>query len=1243
MADKGNNYDMKEYNMKVYEYGPVKGKTEYYKKVVKTTTTTTSNISNINSGGGLKKYTSATNKSLYSKANGYGKPGFKFQRSNSFQKSGTSNNNRSYSSKDQFSYAGTMREKNNYVYYVSGIGFVNKNDENKKNNQETKEIKVIKKIQKPPLKPRPRPETIVITQKKEDTGIKELVDNYQYHETKDLKQQNKKSLVTHTRLSDPFYRMVRRSSKERYSSYTQQPKGYKSTSSLRNEYEVVEPTRTIQNVTNLSKNKTNYRTQKIPGEGKYNYFSSKHGSQSLKNYNNNSISNSNYNINSHSSSNYNINSHSSSNYNINSNASSKYKYTYNSQVNNDKNINNIGGYKRRDLSEGRKYISSGGNQYKNTTTYERTYEERRKPDYATGYNNIKRHEIKVTSREKKGSKTNINTNLNTNITNISRTNITVNENKKYIPQVVREQKIVERTKITNINNLNKQNEYSSKNQIRNEDIEKKYGQRDIKKTEEVYEEKQYYLDEIKRRQQEYQRVKGGQNIPYHVQQIAVYEKDGRGIKNQSPANNIPQTVHEIEINEKIISQNIPQHVQQIEVHEEGTRIIQGQKVMEAQNEEQIQQEHNEEVYQENQENIQQESAEGEQNEEVNQEEQYQENEQDIQQGQEQEHEEQQEEQQEEEHEEQQEVEQEGEEQQYEQNEEQQEIEQEGEEQQEVEQEGEGQQEVEQEGEEQEVEHEEQQYEQQEGEEHEEQQEDDQQYEQQGVEQDGEHEGNQYEEQQKIMSVQNVKYEEQNKQEENAEEENVEQDNVEQNEEEDNQEKGEIIQEENTQQMEEVNQEEKGEVTQEQQENIQQYQEINQAPQREYINQQNIQYNQNQAIYQQNENQYIPQQQIQQNKILQQKLQQQQIQQRIQQQKIQEQIQQQRIQEQIEQQKIQEQMQQQKILQQQRIQQQRMQQMREEERRLNMMQQKRMQYPPQNIQQVQNYYQQERRFIPQGNIQQIQEVYEERREYIPQQNIQRVKGIYPAESRGGYIPQRNKNIQNMQQQIYQEQIREYIPRQNIINEERRQYIPQQKINQGEEIYQAERRQFSQQFNNNNQMNVLPGFCPIHGMHRQVNRYSLSQQQQQQVESQRQFKQEFKQEGIRNESQQQNQQIYHTHKEREGMTGETNNYKFYESKNIKNNIEDPNSITLHYTRGGEEKQVSNTGGNSYSKVYVTTKSVPFVTDSNYQQYQAFSQSTNSYNNYVGQQHLHTHSHDDGNCPLHGKQMIFIEQQP
>ena len=37
-----------------------------------------------------------------------------------------------------------------------------------------------------------RAEHIIIQQKKEDTGTKQLVDNYQYHETKDIKKKNKK-------------------------------------------------------------------------------------------------------------------------------------------------------------------------------------------------------------------------------------------------------------------------------------------------------------------------------------------------------------------------------------------------------------------------------------------------------------------------------------------------------------------------------------------------------------------------------------------------------------------------------------------------------------------------------------------------------------------------------------------------------------------------------------------------------------------------------------------------------------------------------------------------------------------------------------------------------------------------------------------------------------------------------------------------------------------------------------------
>ena len=125
-------------------------------------------------------------------------------------------------------------------------------------------------------------------------------------------------------------------------------------------------------------------------------------------------------------------------------------------------------------------------------------------------------------------------------------------------------------------------------------------------------------------------------------------------------------------------------------------------------------------------------------------------------------------------------------------------------------------------------------------------------------------------------------------------------------------------------------------------------------------------------------------------------------------------------------------------------------------------------------------------------------------------------------------------------LHQEQ-RKFIPRQNIFIEESGKYIPQQKVNQREDVYQKERSKFSRQSNINNQnyMNFPPGYCPIHGM-----------------------------QGLRFDQMQQ--QFYNTHEEIEEITGETNNYRFYESKNIKNKKDDSNSITLHYTRGGMKRK-------------------------------------------------------------------------
>jgi len=103
---------------------------------------------------------------------------------------------------EKFDYGEKVKEKRNYIMYVSGQG------------QEKQEIQEIEEIP-PPQKPK---EKIV--------EEKEIIDNYQYHETKNLsKKKSKHSTTYHERLSTPFERTTIR----RYESYTPEPRssGYK--------------------------------------------------------------------------------------------------------------------------------------------------------------------------------------------------------------------------------------------------------------------------------------------------------------------------------------------------------------------------------------------------------------------------------------------------------------------------------------------------------------------------------------------------------------------------------------------------------------------------------------------------------------------------------------------------------------------------------------------------------------------------------------------------------------------------------------------------------------------------------------------------------------------------------------------------------------------------------------------------------------------------------------------------------
>ena len=104
-------------------------------------------------------------------------------------------NSRSYTRQSQkYEYGSKLKEKRNYVYYVSGVGYVTQNEEPKK-------VTIPKIVEKP--KPKP---VLRAAKKEEDTfvQVKKIIDNYQYHETKNLRKGKKKSNVFHQRLSKPF-------------------------------------------------------------------------------------------------------------------------------------------------------------------------------------------------------------------------------------------------------------------------------------------------------------------------------------------------------------------------------------------------------------------------------------------------------------------------------------------------------------------------------------------------------------------------------------------------------------------------------------------------------------------------------------------------------------------------------------------------------------------------------------------------------------------------------------------------------------------------------------------------------------------------------------------------------------------------------------------------------------------------------------------------------------------------------
>ena len=479
-----NRFDYEEFSFNSYEYEPYSREVDYYRKIEKKTA---SGIGN----GRYREYKSYTNNSL--ERNDY-------NRKNSSFSSGQRGikQNRSFSSKQKYSFGGRVREKNNYVYYVSGVGYVNKNGDNQ---QEKREKNVIK------INQRPKP---IVIQSKEDEKeeIRELIDNYQYHETKDVKRKNKETTVTHLRLCEPFYHTRSGRSRKRYSSYTEMPRGINQGTFIRREeeYEIVKPKKIV----NRPISSYNNNICVTSNESQYKYFSRRAGSQSTKNFGT--------------------------------------KLTK----------NRTNSYKRRNVIEGKRGIPSGFNsKHQNITSiYQRKNEERKGKEatFNNSYNNIQRHEIKVVTEKSRENK-NINKGYNYNRQKPQLINLSFNKRRNEynsrIKDINEEMKRkydyrygYDTSSVECDNVMYKQNlDYSSSEMHSNQIIYQRERMADT-------------IPQHVEQVQVYQRERS-QNIPQQVQEIEFYD-----IQNRDP--NIPQQVQEIEYYERQNTQNLPQH--EIEIY-----------------------------------------------------------------------------------------------------------------------------------------------------------------------------------------------------------------------------------------------------------------------------------------------------------------------------------------------------------------------------------------------------------------------------------------------------------------------------------------------------------------------------------------------------------------------------------------------------------------------------------------------------------------------------------------------------
>ena len=164
--------------------------------------------------------------------------------------------------KERYSFASSSKEKNNYMNHVSDIRYMSK--ERAPIKQEKKETKIYKSQSIPktksiskPIARNERTTLRIITTRKERAGRKE--NNYEYLESKDIKDQKRDTIVIHRRWGEPFYQIIS-DERKKFSSYTSGARGYKSNYSLsQKDYGVASLTKGVRTIETESENNYKYK------------------------------------------------------------------------------------------------------------------------------------------------------------------------------------------------------------------------------------------------------------------------------------------------------------------------------------------------------------------------------------------------------------------------------------------------------------------------------------------------------------------------------------------------------------------------------------------------------------------------------------------------------------------------------------------------------------------------------------------------------------------------------------------------------------------------------------------------------------------------------------------------------------------------------------------------------------------------------------------------------------------------